>query len=280
MTISKGLILVTGATGQQGGAVTRHLLARGFKVRALVRDPASAKALALAERGVELVQGNLNNPVSLAAAVKGVAGVYSVQNPAAQGVVVEAQQGKALADAAQAEGVGHFIYSSVASADQNTGVPLFESKFEVEQHLRALGLPCTIVRPVFFMNNWGWSEAALKEGYFTQPLSAGTKLQQIAADDIGAFVAAAFDDPASWIGKTAELAGDEMSMTQLADVFTATRGAPVAYRQTPWADYEQRMGREYTLMLRFLEEKGYHADPAVLRSLVPGAKTLTAFLTK
>lgn len=275
-----GTILVTGATGQQGGAVTRHLLARGYTVKALVRQPDSDKAKALAAKGVLLVQGDLDDSASLTAAVAGVDGVYSVQNPRGVGSAVEIAQGKALADAAVAAGVKHFVYSSVASADQNTGVPLFDSKYVIEQYLHSLDLPLTIVRPVFFMDNWAWAEASFAKGVMAQPLSPQTRLQQISADDIGAFVAAAFADPQRWIGQTAELAGDDLSMADAAATVSKARGLTVNYVQTPWDDYQKAMGQEYFLMMRFLEERGYHADPAVLRSVVPEARTLAAYLAR
>lgn len=279
-TQNKGSILVTGATGQQGGAVARHLLLRGYAVKALVRNPDSDKAKALAARGIELVRGDMDDPASLVAAMTGVTGVYSVQNPRGVGTAVEITQGKAMGDAAKAAGVKHFIYSSVASADQKTGVPLFDSKFEIEQHLRALGLPFTIVRPVYFMDNWAWSEASFAKGVMAQPLSPQTRLQQICVDDIGAFVAAAFADPATWTGQTVELAGDDLSMSDAAAIVSAARGLTVHYVQTPWPDYEKAMGHEYFLMLRWLEDTGYRADPAVLRATVPAARTLAAYLAR
>ena len=273
-------ILVTGATGQQGGAVARHLLAAGFAVKALVRNPDSDKARALAARGVLLVRGDLDDSASLAPALAGVSGVYSVQNPRGVGSGVEIAQGKALADAASAAGVRQFVYSSVASADQATGVPLFDSKFVIEQHLRALGLPFTIVRPVYFMDNWAWAEASFAKGVMAQPLSPDTRLQQICVDDIGAFVAAAFADPQRWIGQTVELAGDDLSMAEAAAAVSAARGLAVNYVQTPWADYQKAMGQEYFLMLRWLEDTGYRADPAVLRAVVPQAHTLANYLAR
>lgn len=273
-------ILVTGATGQQGGAVARHLLRHGFAVKALVRNPESDKAKALKAAGVELVRGDLDDSASLVAAMAGVDGVYSVQNPRGVGTIVEVAQGKALADAAKEAGVRHFVYSSVASADQKTGVPLFDSKFEIEQHLHSLGLPLTVVRPVYFMDNWAWSEGSFAKGVMAQPLSPQTRLQQICVDDIGAFVAAAFADPARWIGQTVELAGDDLSMADAAATVSTARGVTVNYVQTPWADYEKAMGHEYFLMLRWLEDTGYRADPAVLRATVPAARTLASYLAR
>jgi len=133
-------ILVTGATGQQGGAVTRHLLAGGWRLRALIRDPDKPAARALAENRVELVQGDLNDRASLHRALKGVYGVFSVQNfwlpdVGAEG---EVRQGKNIADAASAAGVQHIVYTSVGAAHRGMGQAHFASKWEYRTaHSRA-----------------------------------------------------------------------------------------------------------------------------------------------
>src|ERR1035438_5526300 len=147
-------IFVSGATGQQGGAVARHLLKQpAFAIRALTRDTSKPPAKALAQAGAELIQGDLNDPSSYKRALEGAYGVFAVQNGMEAGFEGEIRQGKALADAAKAAGVQHFVYSSVVSADRNTGIPHFESKWEIEQHFSKIGLPFTILRPAFFMQN-------------------------------------------------------------------------------------------------------------------------------
>ena len=148
MTYSEKTILVLGATGQQGSAVASHLLKDGWKVRAMVRNPNSDQAQALGQRGIELVQGDLNQPSSLQEAMKGVYGVFSMQTPV-EGTAAETRQGKAVADAARETGIRHLVYSSVGGAERRTGIAHFESKWQIEEHIRALGLPATILRPVF-----------------------------------------------------------------------------------------------------------------------------------
>ena len=145
------LILVCGATGSQGGAVARRLLDRGFRVRALTRDPQKPEAQALADGGAEVVQGDMDDRSSVEEVLEDTYGVLSVQNFWETGYDREVQQGETVADAANAAGVEHFVYSSVGSAHRRTGIPHFESKREVEEHVRELGLPYTILRPVFFM---------------------------------------------------------------------------------------------------------------------------------
>jgi uncharacterized protein YbjT (DUF2867 family) len=125
-------ILVCGATGKQGGAVARSLLERGFRVCALTRDPQKPEAQALAEQGAEVVQGDMENRSAVdQVLVEGVYGVLSVQSFWETGYDGEVQQGKTVADAARAASVDHFVYSSVGSAHRKTGIPHFESKWEI-----------------------------------------------------------------------------------------------------------------------------------------------------
>ena len=140
------LILVCGATGKQGGAVARSLLDRGFRVRGLTRDPQKPEAQALAEQGAEVVQGDMEDRSAMDRVLEGAYGVFSVQNFWETGYDREVKQGKTVADAAKATGVEHFVYSSVGSAHRQTGIPHFESKWEIEEHVRQIGLPYTILR--------------------------------------------------------------------------------------------------------------------------------------
>ena len=139
----KRVILVSGATGQQGGTTARNLLERGFAVRALTRDTEKAAARELADLGAEVVSGDLEDRASVDSVLDGVYGVFSVQQFMETGVEGEVRQGALLADAAKAAGVEHLVYSSVGSAHRETGIPHFESKWQVEEHVRASGVPCT-----------------------------------------------------------------------------------------------------------------------------------------
>jgi uncharacterized protein YbjT (DUF2867 family) len=154
MENSHRTILVTGATGNQGSAVAHHLLGRGnCQVRALVRDEHKPAAQALKQAGAELITGDLTDRSSLDRALQGVSGVFSVQG-LNDGLEAEIQQGKAIADAAKAAGVEHFVYSSVGSAERQTGVPHFDSKYQIEKYIHSIGLTHTILRPVFFFYNY------------------------------------------------------------------------------------------------------------------------------
>lgn len=270
---TKKIILVTGATGQQGGAVLRHLRKSGFPVRVLTRDPEKPSARALVGHGAEVVKGDLDDPASVARALEDVDGVYSVQDWSG-GAETEIRQGVNLADAANRAAVTHFIYSSVGAADQNTKIPHFDSKFRIEEHIRGLGLPFTIFRPVFFMENWLGMKGQIEGGTLALPLSPERHLQMIATDDIGAFVAAAFERPGKWLGKALEIAGDDLSLSSIAQTFSTTEGREVKYQQVPWDQFEQNAGHEMTVMYRWFEDVGYHAEIDALRELLP---SLTGF---
>jgi len=258
MGVSKNgerIILVTGATGRQGGTVYQQLQKKGFRLRALVRDPNSNQARQLMGYGEEVCQGSLDDPDSLMRAMDGVYGVFSVQPHSAN----EIQQGVAVIEVAKRQGVSHFVYSSVGSADEETGIPHFESKVKVEEHLRSSGLQYTIVRPVFFMENWhrGFG-ASIRNGQLQQPLSPTAKLQMIAVDDIAAFAVLAFEHPSEWKNRTFSLAGDELSMQQIADAFSHVTARDVKYVQVSWDQFEKNMGRELTVMYHWFEKKGFH----------------------
>ena len=265
MKNSNQTILVTGATGNQGGSVARHLLQRGkFKVRAMVRDESKPASQALKQAGAELVIGDFDDRASLDRAVQGVYGIFSMQD-FRQGAEVEIRQGKAVADAAKALGVQHFVYSSVGSAERNTGIPHFDSKFQVEEYIRSLGLPHTILRPVFFFYNYNGMLPMVKNGILPQPLSPDTKLQQLSEEDYGKMVAEVFERPADFVNCAIEVASVEMTMPEIAVAFSHVLGKKVEYKQIPFEAFEQQAGEEVTTMFRWFENVGYTADFAQLK---------------
>ncbi len=265
----KKLILVTGATGTQGGAVIRHLHAKGFPVRALTRDPDAPAARHLRnDTGVEVARGDFDDKQSLLRALEDVYGVFSVQTPFGSSVEAETEHGIRMIDAAHASEVDHFIYSSVGSADQRTGIPHFDSKFRIEEHLRATGMHYTILRPVFFMENWLRMREGMGDGVLRLPLKKETILQQIAADDIAGWVALALEHPGKWQGQAVDIAGDELFIDQTAQTLGAS------YAQIPFEDFEKQAGAETAQMFRWFEETGYHADIAALRADYPNLMSL------
>jgi uncharacterized protein YbjT (DUF2867 family) len=270
-------VLVTGATGRQGGAVVRHMLLKGWKLRAVTRDPNSHAARALTQKGVEVVQGDLEDPTSIARAAAGVYGIYSVQDFWAVGAKREVQQGKNVADAAKKAGVKHFVYSSVGGAERNTGIPHWESKWEVEKHIRSLRLPATVFRPVTFMEGYyiDQVEIGILKGKLVDAVRGDKPYQTIATDDIGAFVALAFDRPSEFIGKEIEIAGSELSNLEAAKVFSRVLGKPVKFQKLPLPIVRLVLGKEFYSMFRWFNEAGYKADISGLRRTYPEVQLQT-----
>jgi len=264
-------VLVTGATGRQGGAVIRHLRGKGWKLRALTRNPKSAAAQELAKSGVEVVQGDLEDPASLERGLRGAYGVFSVQDFWAVGARREVQQGKNLADAAKKAGVQHFVYSSVGGAERNSGIDHWESKWEIEKHVRQLGLSATMLRPAAFMENYyiDQVEIGLLKGKLLDPIRGDKPYQTIASDDIGAFAALAFERPQEFIGLELEIAGSELTNVEAAEVFSRVLGKPVRFRKLPMLAVRLFLGKEFYQMFRWFNEAGFRADIAGLRRRYP-----------
>ena len=264
-------VLITGATGRQGGAVVRHMLQKGWKLRALTRDPGSHAARALTQKGVEVVRGDLEDPSSVVGVAAGAYGIYSVQDFWAVGARREVQQGKNVAEAAKKAGVKHFVYSSVGGAERNTGVPHFDSKWEVEKYIRSLGLPATMIRPVAFMEMYyvDQVEIGILKGKLADPIRGDKPYQTIATDDIGAFVALAFDRPGEFIGKELEIAGSELTNLEAAKVFSRVLGKPVKFQKLPLLLFRLVLGKEFYTMFRWFNEAGFKADIPGLRRAYP-----------
>jgi uncharacterized protein YbjT (DUF2867 family) len=249
-------------------------------VRGLARDPQSPRARQAREAGISLVRGSFDDLETLRAAMKGAYGVFSVQNFWEAGHDGELRHGTNIAEAAHAAGISHFIYTSVGSANRDTGIPHFESKAHIEERIKLLELPYTIVRPVFFMENWEMiARDTLRAGRLEQPLSPDRSLQQIAADDIGIFVSRAFEDPDEWIAHEVDLAGDELTMREVAEVFSRVLDRPIEYVQVPLEAFRARAGPEMAMMYEWFQVSGYRANISYLRRQIPGLKTLHQFLS-
>lgn len=274
------LIVVGGATGQQGGATARYLLKDGWKVRALTRDPNKDAAKALAAQGAEIVQNDLDDAAGVARALEGAYGAFSVQNYWLPNVGYEGEvkQGKIFADAAKAAGVQHFVYTSVGAAHRGMGQRHFDSKWEIEKHIQQIGLPYTLLRPVFFMDNYFWSQPAISNGMvFSIGLRPGKTTQLIASDDIGGVAATVFAHPTEYIGKTIELAGDELTEEQIAATLGKVIGRPVQLVVPPMAE-GQAPNPEQMAMLQFFNGEGYTADIAAVRKIYPPLQDFETWL--
>ena len=260
--IENGDILVTGATGKQGGAVARELLARGYHVRAMTRNPDGEAAQALAQLGAKVVWGDLDHPASLAEAVQGVWGVFSVQNTWEAGVGKEEEQGKRFAQICKEGGVQHFVYSSVASAQRKTGIPHFDNKWRIEETIRGLQFPFrTILRPVFFMENFltPWFKPGLDEGKLTVGIRPATVLQMIAVRDIGRYGAWAFENYKVLNGRAIDIAGDGQTMPETARIIGAAADRKIEFAPTPIEEV-RKFSEDYAIMLEWFDVVGYNVN--------------------
>lgn len=259
-------VLVLAATGGQGGAVTDALLARGTRIRALVRDPGRSAARQLADQGVDVVAGSLSDPGSLAAAMRGVAGVFAFTTPFEAGVEAEVEQGRAVLAAAARERVPHLVFSSVAGADQDSGVPHFESKARIEAELTAGDVPYTILGPTYFFDNALGGAERILDGVLDLPLPPDRPLQQLARPDLGAFAAEVLLNPARYVGQRIELAGDEPTPTQMAAALGAALGREVRHEYVPLAAIGNP---DMHAMWTFLNGPGYRVGIRALRAAHP-----------
>jgi uncharacterized protein YbjT (DUF2867 family) len=271
MTNQDRIVLVAGATGRQGGAVVRHMLPKGWRLRALTRNPKSYAARQLAEKGVELVEGDMDDPASLERAARGVYGIYSVQDFWTVGARREVQQGKNLADVAKKAGVEHLVYSSVGGAERNTGITHWETKWVVEKHVRSLNLPVTVLRPASFMETYHITEVeiGLLKGKLVDPIRGDKPYQTIATDDIGAFAALAFERPKDFIGLELEIAGSELTNIDAAKVFSRVLNRPVKFQKLPLPIVRLVLGKEFNEMFHWFNSKGYQANIPELRRRYP-----------
>jgi uncharacterized protein YbjT (DUF2867 family) len=267
-TTAESPILVLGATGGQGGAVTAALLARQARVRAVVRRLGEPSVQRLTERGVEVVVGSFDDRAALGAAMKGAAAVFALTTPFEAGVDAEVAQGRAIVAAADDTRVPHLLFSSVAGADQHTGVPHFDSKAIIEKDLAASGLPYTITAPTYFFDNalGGQGADRIAAGIIDLPLPPDRPLQQLARPDLGAFAAKVLLDPKPYVGRRIELASDAVTPAQMADALSTALGRPVRNEQTP---LESIHNPDMLAMWRFLNGPGYRVDIDALRTANP-----------
>lgn len=271
MKNQKKTILVTGATGQQGGATTTALLERGFSVRGLTRNTQSPSSLALTERGVQMVEGNFQNLDSLTEAVRGVDVVFFMTTPFEDGVDAETQQGLAMIEAIRkAGGVEHVVYTSVASANQNTGIPHFESKYEVEKVLAASGLNYTIVAPVYFMDNARMPQAVegVQNGVYAVGVPEGKPLQQIAVSEIGEFAAAVIERGESVYGQRYDIASEERTGTDYASLLAEAVGHDVNFMALAPEAFSA-WGEDMVIMTRWFGSDGYDVRIPELKNAFP-----------
>lgn len=263
-------VLVTGATGRQGGAVARQLLKRGHRVTAFVRNPDAPAAEELRSMGAELAVGDFDNVDAIALAAQGMDAMYAMATPFEAGVETEIRHGLNLADAARLAGVRHYVYSSVAGADRRTGIPHFDSKHRVELHVQRSGLPYTILGPTFFMENLtsAMFEKGLKAGVLAMGLPPTRGLQMVALDDLAAFTVRVLEEPDRFLEQRIDVASDEVTGQQAAGLLSMVSGHRIHYEQLP-LDFLRERSEDLAAMWEWLDAEGYHADILTLRHSYP-----------
>ncbi|MFF9497386.1 NmrA/HSCARG family protein [Streptomyces flaveolus] len=250
-------ILVLAATGGQGAAVTKALAGRGARVRALVRDPGRQAARKLAAAGVDVVTGSLSDADSLAAAMAGVRAVFAYTTPFEAGLEAEVAQGRSIIAAATLARIPHLVFSSVAGADQASGVPHFESKALIEAELASGDVPHTVLGPTYFFDNALGGAERILDGLLDLPLPGDRPLQQLDRADLGAFAAKVLLDPSEYAGQRIELASDAPTPVQMADALGGALGREVRHERFPLSAVTNP---DMHAMWAFLNREGYRVD--------------------
>ncbi len=276
------LVLVTGATGKQGGAVARHLIRTETSLRVLTRNPDSERARTLSAAGAEVVAGDLDDRASLASALTGVDSVFSVQDYWSAGYDGEIRQARNLIEAAGEAGVSHLVQSTMADAPDGARLPRhFASKRAVEAILADSGIPHTLLGTVVFMDNF--AEPGIN-GRLLMPMLAGTldaetRLHLLAVDDIGAVAAAVLTDPAPFRDVRIDLAGDLLTVAGLKRAYRrATGRRPTPGRLPAWIS--RRVAAEFADQLRWHNECGFTVEPGSLPDGLPRLRNFETYLRR
>jgi len=260
-------VVVTGSTGKQGGAVARGLLERGHNVRAVTRDQNSSQAKLLANAGATLIAASVEDTAAITKALEGATSLFAMTTPSG-GTDAEIRQGIALADTAKAAGV-HLVFTSVGSANRQTGIPHFDSKYEVEKHIAKVGVRATILAPVSFMENIYFVKEQLAKGIYASALPPTRTLAQVAVVDIGAVAVRILENAGRFTGKRFDLASDELTGNDTLAILSRVAGHPFSYFQVPLEAVRQRMGEDAVKMYEWFDRAGFTVDRAALRREFP-----------
>jgi uncharacterized protein YbjT (DUF2867 family) len=278
-------IVVTGATGLQGGAVARRLLEDGWHVRGLTRNAASKPAQALRALGAEVVQGDMAEAASLRRAFEGAYGIYSVQNPFIGGPEAEVRQGKNVAEVAKDVGVEHLVYGSAGTGRKGTGIPSWETKLRIEDHMKALELPLTILRPMAFMELMTHKKFrchAPTAGKMPKLMGSSRDVGWLCTDDLGAIAAKAFAAPNRFVGNNLTLASEVQSLDECRSIYRAVMGRNPRRVPMPVWLFQRFgfVGRDLTTMWRWLRTATIDLDAAPTHAIHPAALTVGGWLSK
>jgi uncharacterized protein YbjT (DUF2867 family) len=253
---NNNIIFVTGGTGNQGGAVARNLISSGFTVKALTRNPDSAKALDLKKLKIQLIKGDLNNADTYREHLKDVYGIFSVQT-FENGVDKEISQGITLATLAKEFGIKHFLYSSALGTDLDSGISHIDSKLKIENHIKQSGLPFTIIRPSSLYENFLIPQVkkGILKGKLIQPVDGDTILQYVAAEDIGKAATRIFENNESYMGKILPLATEQLSTLEVAQIFSEVLNKKIEYKKLPALIIKMFIGKSVYKMFKWMDEK-------------------------
>jgi uncharacterized protein YbjT (DUF2867 family) len=270
-------ILVSGATGRQGGAVIHHLLKNNFKVKVLSRTPESISARKLVSEGVTVVKGDMSDTTTLIKAMEGCYGVFSIQNYFEYGGEKEILFGKNMAEAAKKINLTHFVFGSISGVDTNTGIPHFETKYAIENYIHEIGINSTILRSVKFMENYYILQVfkGILGGKLFDAIKPEKSHQIIAVDDIGAYTADAFAKPEKYMNKVIEIAGDEMTNDQIAKTMSEVFGHPIKSKNLPMFAAKIFMDKEVYLMYKWFNKVGFNVNIESNKKNFPSVKLTT-----
>jgi uncharacterized protein YbjT (DUF2867 family) len=280
--MSADVIAVCGATGRQGGAASRSLLRVGSKVRALTRKPDQRKARALAELGADVVRADMDDPASLRTAFAGAHGVYSVQNGLKSGFDREVAQGRNVADAAKEAGVRHLVYGS-AGTGEPTGVPSWDAKLAVEEHMRQIDLPFTILRGMAFMElmtDPSFFPAVGTWNIWPKLMGDDRPVPWLSVEDLGEIAAKVFADPDRFVGKDVPLASDLQTLAECRMMYGEVRGRqPRSFPMPMWM-FDVFTKRDLTTMWRWCRTGPVPLDTSPTHAILPSAMTVRQWLER
>lgn len=302
----KKILAVVGATGAQGGGLVDAILndpAGGFAARAITRNKGSEKAKALAARGAEVVEADLDDPASLEKAFAGAHGAFCVTNFWEHfSPEKEKAQARNLADAAKKAGVAHVIWSTLEDTRkwvplsddrmptlmEEYKVPHFDAKGEADAYFTEAGVPTTFLLTSFYWDNlihFGMNPKPDPDGALAITFPMGdAKLPGIAAGDIGACAYGIFKRGADLVGKTVGIAGEHLTGKEMAAALTKALGKEIRYNAVPPETYRafgfpgaEDLGNMFQFKHDFPQVFGGARDPSFARSLHPKLRTFAAW---
>ena len=274
-------VLITGITGQQGGAVARNLIDKNINLFGLSRNTNSGISKELSKLGVQVLEGDLDDLSSYKSHLENIDTVFFVQ-ALEQGAKNEIKQGKMFIAEAKKQGIEHFVYSSVLGADLKTGVPHFDSKYELEKYIAQNEITCTILRPASFNENFLNPEITKRilKGKLVMPLNKNVIQQYISTEDIGKIAAQVIKNPENYKNKTITIATDEKSLAEVAEIFSQILNKMITYQKLPGIITWLVMGKDLRKMFAYMNKNNFKAveDIDALKNEFPGLGNLSQWI--